>query len=359
MLDNLVNRHDAARLRRKLTSGDLGAVVAKLRGTCVSTERVVREGNTTDREPTQWFSIPAVRRRWNLLVSGDEQVDAPAYLAATYLEGRAGLRALSLGCGTGARELRWAELGVFERLDGFDISPGAIEVARAAAVERGLDETVHFRVQDFTELVGAVRYDVVIAEHSLHHLAPMPEVVSTIAGLLEPDGLFFVDEYVGPDRFQWPDRQLAEAQAVLETFPARLLRALDATRSKDEVIRPSRLWMYLTDPSEAIDSARIRPVLHDVFEVASRNATPPYGGGALLAPRPRRHLPALHRGRPRGDGAARCGVRTRGPPDGGAGDRQRLRGAGLRAPRSDRSARRDREPSFGQLGLRREPDDRF
>ena len=81
---------------------------------------------------------------------------------------------------------------------------------------------MHFRVQDFTELVGAARYDVVIAEHSLHHLAPMPEVVSTIAGLLEPDGLFFVDEYVGPDRFQWPDRQLAEAQAVLETFPARL-----------------------------------------------------------------------------------------------------------------------------------------
>ncbi len=275
MLDNLVNRHDAARLRRKLTSGDLGAVVAKLRGT--STERVVREGNTTDREPTQWFSIPAVRRRWNLLVSGDEQVDAPAYLAATYLEGRAGLRALSLGCGTGARELRWAELGVFERLDGFDISPGAIEVARAAAVERGLDETVHFRVQDFTELVGAVRYDVVIAEHSLHHLAPMPEVVSTIAGLLEPDGLFFVDEYVGPDRFQWPDRQLAEAQAVLETFPARL-RSLGGGRTKDEVVRPSRMWMYLTDPSEAIDSARIRPVLHDVFDVVEER---PYGGALL------------------------------------------------------------------------------
>ncbi len=275
MLNNLVNRYDVGRAYRKATDGDLRSVLDKVRGN--SEERVVRQWSDTEREPTQWWSIPAVRRRWNELVSGDEKVDFPEYAARRYLQDRPGLTALSLGCGMGGRELRWAELGVFEHIDAFDIAPASVEVAAAAAREAGFSDEIRFAVRDFTKLGDGDRYDVVLAEHSLHHLAPMPEVVAKVDGLLNPGGLFLVDEFVGPKRFQWTDAQLAEAQLTLERFPEEL-RVQGSAGVKRRVIRPSRLWMVMTDPSEAIDSARITASLHHQFDVLEEL---PYGGAVL------------------------------------------------------------------------------
>jgi SAM-dependent methyltransferase len=275
MLNNLVNRHDLGRVYRKAARGEVRSIARKLRGS--ATARVVRHWSDTDPEPAQWWSIPEVRRRWNALVTGDEDVDFPALAAGRYLSGRSGLRALSLGCGLGGRELRWAQLEVFDRIDAYDIAPSAVEVAAARAREEGLDGAIEFRVGDIVSLELDHEYDVVIAEHSLHHLAPMPGVVAKIDGLLGVGGLFLVDEFVGPNRFQWTRRQVAEAQRVLDGFPERY-RRMDGQRVKDRVERPSRLWMLLTDPSEAIDSARIAPSLRDRFDVLEEL---PYGGAVL------------------------------------------------------------------------------
>jgi 2-polyprenyl-3-methyl-5-hydroxy-6-metoxy-1,4-benzoquinol methylase len=275
MLNNLVNRHDAMRVYRKATKGDLRAMADKLRGS--AEDRVVRQWSDTVPEPTQWWSIPEVRQRWNRFVSGDADVDFPAFAAERYLAGRSGLRALSLGCGMGGRELRWADLGVFDQIDAYDIAPSAVEVAALRAREEGLGDAIEFRVGDIMSLELEHEYDVVLAEHSLHHLAPMPDVVAKIDGLLGTDGLFLVDEFVGARRFQWTTRQLDEAQHVLDQFPERY-RQMGSRGVKNAVQRPSRLWMLLTDPSEAIDSARITPTLHDRFDVLEEL---PYGGAVL------------------------------------------------------------------------------
>ena len=275
MLNNLVNRHDIHRVYRKAADGDVRAMFDKLRGS--SQERVVRQWSDTAPEPSQWWSIPAVRRRWNRMVSGEETEDFPAFAAQRYLRDREGLRALSLGCGMGGRELRWAELGVFDHIDAFDIAPTQVEVAAARARNEGYDEIVSFAVRDFTKLGADDRYDVVLAEHSLHHLAPMPEVVAKIDEILLPNGLFLVDEYIGPKRFQWKDEQVRAAQAVLDSLPERF-RRIGPSEIKRRVVRPSRLWMLLTDPSEAIDSDRIVPTLHDQFDVLEEL---PYGGAVL------------------------------------------------------------------------------
>lgn len=275
-LRNIVNRHDISRVRRKLLKGEVGALVAKARGS--SRDRVIRQWNeSTVLEPTQWWVAPAVRRRWNLLVTGDENLDFPAHVAARYLNGRHGMRALSLGCGTGGRELRWAELGVFDQIDAFDIASATVEAARAKARAANLADRVNFAVRDFRDLDTGDRYDVVLAEHSLHHLAPMPEVVGRIRELLAPDGLFVVDEYVGPRRFQWTDRQLREAQGVLDSFPEQY-RRMGSTGLKKQVIRPSILFMLMTDPSEAVDSSRIAEALHSQLDVLEER---PYGGAVL------------------------------------------------------------------------------
>ena len=275
MLNNLVNHHDAARLYRRLGDGDLGVVSRKFRGT--PEDRVVRQWSDVAPEPCQWWSIPSVRRRWNLLVTGDADVDFPEHCARRHIPRRVGLRALSIGCGMGGRELRWAELGVFDHIDAVDISPAQVEVAERTARERGLADRVRFSVGDVTRLESDRRYDVVIAEHSLHHLEPMPEVVERISRLLVPGGLFLVDEFVGPRRFQWTDNQLVAAQHVLARIPEDL-RVTGSSMVKRRVVRPSRAWMLLTDPSEACDSERILPTLRQAFEVIEER---PYGGAVL------------------------------------------------------------------------------
>ena len=105
-----------------------------------STERVVRQWSDVDRPPSQWWSIPAVRRRWNVLVSGSEDEDFPAYALRRHIGSQPGLRALSLGCGSGGRELRWCELGAFEHIDAFERRELA---AQHEYAERGADQPEH------------------------------------------------------------------------------------------------------------------------------------------------------------------------------------------------------------------------
>lgn len=275
MLNNLVNRHDVVRVRTKLVNRDVQSLVRKLSGS--ASDRVVRQWSDVSLDSCQWWSIPAVRRRWNRLVTGSEEVDFPTYVTERHLRGGANRSALSLGCGLGGRELRWAELGAFAHIDAFDISAVQVEEARRRAALAGLGELITFSVADFATLVRKRHFDVVIAEHSLHHLAPMPEVVEKVRELLVPGGLFLVDEYVGPQRFQWTTTQLAAAQELLERFPERYRRTPDGG-TKASVVRPSKLWMRFTDPSEAIDSARIGRSLHRCFDVIEER---PYGGAVL------------------------------------------------------------------------------
>jgi SAM-dependent methyltransferase len=275
MFGNFINRADAARVVRRIRDGGLARVASSMSSS--ETARVVHAWSDTAPPPRQWWEIAAVRRRWNALVSGDPAEDFPAWATRNFLRGDGG-RGLSVGCGMGGRELRWAELGAFERIDAYDISPSQVEVARERARERGLDHIVHFDVMDLTSLaVEPGSFDAVIAEHSLHHLAPMTDVVAQFARALRPGGWFLVDEYVGPSVFQWTDRQLEAANAMLALLPLRY-RQVPGQGVRRQVVRPSRLWMRLHDPSEAADSAAIMPSLRGTFDVRAERG---YGGAVL------------------------------------------------------------------------------
>ena len=95
--------------------------------------------------------------------------------------------------------------------------------------------------------------------------------------LLRPDGRLFIDEYVGPTRFQWTERQLEAVNALLALIPEHL-RRLQNGGIKKRVHRPSILSMVLDDPSEAIESAKILPALEEHFEALELK---PYGGTLL------------------------------------------------------------------------------
>jgi SAM-dependent methyltransferase len=276
MLNNLVNRHDADRLLRKVRRLELDPVLAKLR--VRGGARVVQHWSRVDPSLTEWWAIPAVVRRWNLLMTGDPDTSFPDYVAAEHLAPRTGLHGLSLGCGTGGNELLWARTGAFGLLEGVDVAQQRIDFATRAATEQGLADVLRFRVSDVNRMTGdGERYDVLLGLQSLHHFDDLAETLPRLSQLIEPGGTFVVDEFVGPTRFQWTDGQLEAANDLLAQLPEERRRLADG-RIKHRVVRPSRLSMVLDDPSEAVDAAALLPGLRREFDVVEER---PYGGTVL------------------------------------------------------------------------------
>ncbi len=277
MFDNLVNIHDLVFLWNKARRGQLKRVLLKLVGT--QHRKVRLAWSHTQTPPTNWWDIPAVQQRWNRLISGRDDVDYNAYIDRRYLDGRQGLRGLSLGCGTGVREARWSQLERFARINAYDLSPERIDFARRRAAEQGYDRTVRFAVGDAHTLpVQPAFYDVVLVEGALHHFSPLEPVLRRIDRFLKPEGHLIAVEYVGPNRFQWTPRQLEAINGLLAVLPRRYRLLPDGRTVKTRVHRASRLSARLSDPSEAAEAAAILPLLGKLFDLVEVKA---YGGTIL------------------------------------------------------------------------------
>lgn len=227
-----------------------------------------------------WTELPRVQARINRRVSGRPEVNPYEHTIARYW--RASLpfaRVLTLGCGEGELERGLARLGFATRHDALDLAPAAIERARAAAAAAGLDH-IQYRVADLNRVsLEPAAYDCVLGAHSVHHLEALEHVLAETARALGPGGWLFLNEYVGPSRFQWTDRQLEVVNGLLAALPARFRRNLARPGTlKTRIGRPSVLRMRLVDPSEAVRSAEILPLLPSYFEVVEVAG---YGGTVL------------------------------------------------------------------------------
>lgn len=159
-----------------------------------------------------------------------------------------------------------------------DVAPRAIEKAAASAKEAGLDH-LRYRVVDGNALQIEPRScDVVFGVHSIHHIARLEDVFRQVAGALRPGGLFFMNEFVGPTRFQWTERQLEVVNGLLRALPESFRLSSVDGRRKDVVRRPTVEEMIAVDPSEAVRSAEILPVASEHFEILEVR---PYGGTVL------------------------------------------------------------------------------
>lgn len=187
-------------------------------------------------------------------------------------------RALSLGCGHGFLERGLAVMHIAERVDGIDLSAGAIEEARRIATETGLDRHLAYHVADLESAdfpTGA--FDMVFAHHSMHHIEDLDGLCVAVRRALRPGGVFHLNEFVGPDRFQWTDAQLDHLNAFCEALPARY-RRLASGQVRPPVERPTIPQMIAADPSEAIRSSAIIETVRRHFRVVELREL----GGALL-----------------------------------------------------------------------------
>ncbi len=176
-----------------------------------------------------WLQLAAVQRRWNIKMSGRPDADWVDHALSVHLAGRLPLaRCLSLGCGTGRLERQLAQLGAFVACDAYDIADGSIEKARQAAAAVGY-EHINYTVGDLNTIkLGEAHYDAVWAAASVHHVSGLEHLFAQVAAALKPGGLFILNEYVGPTRFQFPARQRQVIQACNSLLPDEYRRIVAA-----------------------------------------------------------------------------------------------------------------------------------
>lgn len=241
--------------------------------------RIISSWSQSDGPPVHWLDIPMVQDRVNSMMSGELKKPYQRYVAEKYWQPNGSSKALSLGCGSGGKELAWAETGCFEVIDAYDISENRILTARTAVRETPFRKMIQFRVGNVQNLqLPPESYDAVLFDHSLHHFSSLDKLLSCVREVLKPGGMVVANEFIGPSRFQWSARQIEVVNGLLTVFPRRYLTRWDSKESRDDVWRPSKLAMWVFDPSEAIESSDIVPLMDKHFEVLEQNG---YGGAIL------------------------------------------------------------------------------
>jgi len=237
--------------------------------------------------PFLWTASRIVREYLHERVSGDPRCDWVTWMLFRHAsvgstEDRK-LSALVLGCGDGWLDRRLAADDRIGHVTGIDISEGAIEGARRGAEEAGLAGRIDHAVVDLDrESLPTGPWDLVVSHDVIHHVRDLEGLYRRIARVLAPSGCLLFCEYVGPNRFAYDRRREALADDALLSLPEKYRRLPGGRGLATRGIRSDPGEVARIDPSEAVRSEAILPVLRAsrdlviVEEIAY--------GGSLLSP---------------------------------------------------------------------------
>ncbi len=232
-------------------------------------------------EPARvWDRHPLVKRYSERSITSGRYPTWIDYCLGEFLAGKTPVRRmLSIGCGTGTLERELALRGAFQHCDAWDIVPEALTIAAERARREGFDN-IHYQVRDANQAaIESGAYDAVWFLDSLHHLHALEHICRQVATGLAPQGLVFLNEYIGPTSFAFPARQRELIRAAFTLIPLRFRKASQSNQSAALAVGlPLPEEVAAEDASEAVRSAEIPRVLAGEFEIlAARPA-----GGALL-----------------------------------------------------------------------------
>ncbi|MGH6837544.1 MAG: methyltransferase domain-containing protein [Methylocella sp.] len=219
-----------------------------------------------------WESPASIQHALNKLVTGDISVHPPGWFMRRY---GPFAHVAELGCGDGilVHVLLNGDPGL--TVDAYDISKASL--ARAAErikTHGGATERCRFTPIDLnSESLPEAAYDAVLTTGTMHHVENLDFCFRNIARSLRPGGYLWLNDYVGPNRFQWSNTQMRLADELLALVPK-------AWRRRDKVARCDARALRARDPSEAVAPRHIEAALTAHFEIVQKWPR----GGTLLAP---------------------------------------------------------------------------
>jgi SAM-dependent methyltransferase len=244
------------------------------------TKKAAEWWSDPDREVpgTQWLRVPGALENMNYRATGDPETDWITHSAGLLAKFAKPIKALSLGCGFGVIERVLRRCDYCQFIHGVDVAEGAIEGARKAAQDDGLDGLTYEVADLNTAKLPKETYDAVYVHAALHHVFQLEHLLDQIKQTLKPGGLFAMYEYIGPSQMQFPRRDLELADVFLNAIPERYRNMRRLKRIKKEALRLSLDAMNSSDPSESIRAGEIVPLTASRFEVRHFR----YVGGTLL-----------------------------------------------------------------------------
>jgi ubiquinone/menaquinone biosynthesis C-methylase UbiE len=277
-MKRILTLDDIIDVLHKFKQRGLGFLLSKLN--IYGIKRTEKSFNQLEYESADWWIIPKVRQRWNLLLTGNKDLDYKEYLVKNHLQHRTGLRLISLGSGTCHHEIELAKYSIFEEIICVDIAKDRMLEAEARANKLRL-KNIEFVCADFNDYsIPKEYFDIVFFHASLHHFDNIESFVgSTIKNSLKTNGLLVINEFVGATRLQFPKHQIKKINEALKIIPREYKTRYKSNLLKKKYYGSGIIRMIIADPSECVDSASILPAIHSNFHTIIEK---PYGGNLLM-----------------------------------------------------------------------------
>jgi SAM-dependent methyltransferase len=190
-------------------------------------------------------------------------------------------KGISVGGGNGQKEINLIKQGIVETFDLYELSKLRISSGINLAKKECVSDKIKFIYGDPIDIASEPeKYNFVHWNNSLHHMLDVEKAIEWSKIILKSGKLFYMDDFVGASRFQWPDEQLEIAAKVRGVFkhtkyllnPKYRFFSLPA-----KIIRPNKEKLINKDPFEAADSDRIIMAVYKHFP----NAEIKFTGGVI------------------------------------------------------------------------------
>lgn len=223
--------------------------------------------------PISWMGHPYISKSFNKLIydydsdlwgNGLFKVLKEKYVR----KGRKFKKAISVACGNGRKEMELVKQGLIEHIKLYELATSRIEEGKKLAKRFGIEDRVEFVYGDaFKMETESEQYDLVLWLNGIHHMMDTRMAVEWSNDVLLNGGFFVMDDYVGPNRFQWPRIVMEGCNKARAKFPKSVFRRSEQFPKKRHQVQRivGQDLVSGVDPSEAADSGRILEAISFTF----------------------------------------------------------------------------------------------
>lgn len=241
---------------------------------------VTKKSQQTKNLRLRWWQSPHIIRHINKKVTGSP-LDGFSQGITQRAKELAGdrypfSRGISVGCGNGQKEINLVRQGLVSSFKLYEVSEVRIDQGKRLAAKFGVEKNVTFvRGDAFNIVTEKESFDFVHWNNSLHHMLDVEAAIKWSHQVLQKGGMFYMDDYVGPNRMQWSDKMLEVASQIRSILPEKYLaNPKNPTQLLPKtIVRNSIERMIEIDPSEAADSEKIIESIKEIFPQAEITLT--------------------------------------------------------------------------------------